>query len=88
MLNTLRHLSYNIFMFWGKMTSGVGKGEVQNNIDETHNKITIIATDIHDDTMEHTKEHTKEHGHLGDRVEFIYQGGKMVFWIVASVELT
>jgi hypothetical protein len=69
LLNVLRHLGNNVFMFWGNFTARASKGKEQNDIDKTHDKVAIIAANIHDNTAEDAK----EDGHLGNRIEFMYR---------------
>jgi hypothetical protein len=80
-LDGLRHLSDNILVFWGKHTGRIRKSEIQYNINEAHNKITVSTTDIDDDTAEYSKEDSD----LGNDIKFLNRGSKIMFWVISSV---
>ena len=80
-LNTLRHLSDNILLFGGNHTGRVGKGKVQDNINEAHDKIAVVAADVYNNTAEYSE----KDGDLGDGIEFLNRRGKIMFWVVLSV---
>ena len=80
-LNTLRHLGNNILLFGGNHTGRVGKGKVQNNINEAHDKIAVVAADVYNDAAEYSE----KDGDLGDHIKFLNQHGKIMFWVVSSV---
>jgi hypothetical protein len=68
-------------MVWSHFTGRVDEGKEQNDINETHDEITIIATDINDNTAKHPE----EHGHLRNSIEFLYRCSKMMVWVDWSV---
>jgi hypothetical protein len=80
-LNALWHLGDDVLVFWGNHTGRIRKCEVQDDINETHNKIAIIATDIDNDTAEYSE----EDGNLGNGIKFLDGGGKVMLWVVLSV---
>ena len=78
--DTLWHLGNNVFMLRSNCTHA-SEGKIQYYINETHDKISVIAADINDDTAENTEENS----HLGNHIIFSYQGVKMMFWSVCQL---
>ena len=82
LLNVLWHLGDYVFLLRANLTTRASKGEEQNDIDETHDKVTIVAADIHDNAAEYAK----EDGYLGNRIKITYRCGEMMFWIVCQMD--